>query len=107
LRYFPYLPKVLQHSENEASMTRLEQAAARFAAALEQVEKAGGPLAKAREEMGRTATRIAELTAERERLLARIAELEDEARTLSGLTHEVQGRLDGAIAEIRAALGRA
>ncbi len=56
--------------------------------------------------MGRAASRIAELTAERERLLARIAELEDEARTLAGLTEEVEDRLDGAIAEIRAALGR-
>jgi hypothetical protein len=39
-------------------------------------------------------------------LVTRVAELEDEARSLSGLTEEVEGRLDGAIAEIRAALGR-
>jgi hypothetical protein len=38
--------------------------------------------------------------------LARIAELEDENRALAGITEEVEGRLDGAIGEIRAALGR-
>ena len=42
----------------------------------------------------------------KEELLARIAELEDEIGALSGLTEEVEGRLDGAIGEIRAALGR-
>ena len=50
--------------------------------------------------------RIAELEAEREKLLARIAELEEELAALSGLTEEVEGRLDGAIGEIRAALAR-
>ena len=50
--------------------------------------------------------RIAELEAERERLLMRITELEDEVAALSGLTEEVEGRLDGAIGEIRAALAR-
>ena len=37
---------------------------------------------------------------------ARIAELEDESRALASVTEEVEGRLDGAIVEIRAALGR-
>ena len=46
------------------------------------------------------------LEAERETLLAKIAELEDEIGALSGLTEEVEGRLDGAIGEIRAALAR-
>lgn len=50
--------------------------------------------------------RVAELEAERDKLLARIAELEDEVATLSGLTEEVEGRLDGAIGEIRAVLAR-
>jgi chromosome segregation ATPase len=50
--------------------------------------------------------RVAKLEAERERLMARIAELEDEISALSGLTEEVEGRLDGAIGEIRAALAR-
>lgn len=87
-------------------MTRLETAAARFAAALQQIEASGAPLLRAHAEMARAADRITELSAERDRLLARIAELEDETRSLSGLTQDVQGRLDGAIAEIRAALGR-
>jgi hypothetical protein len=46
------------------------------------------------------------MSAEREHLLARVAELEDENRSLAGITEEVEGKLDGAIAEIRAALSR-
>jgi hypothetical protein len=46
------------------------------------------------------------LREERDSLLARIAELEDESRALASVTEEVEGRLDGAIVEIRAALGR-
>ena len=49
---------------------------------------------------------VAELEAERDKLIARIAELEDEVTALSGLTEEVEGRLDGAIGEIHAALAR-
>ena len=37
-------------------------------------------------------------------MLARIAELEEEIARLSGMTEEVEDRLDGAIGEIRAAL---
>ena len=61
--------------------------------------KARGQAAKPR--------RLAALEAERETLLARIAELEDELAALSGITEEVEGRLDGAIGEIRAALASA
>ncbi len=50
--------------------------------------------------------KVAELTEERERLLARISGLEDENRALAGATEEVEGRLDGAISDIRSALGR-
>ena len=39
-------------------------------------------------------------------LLARIAELEEELQALTGITEEVEDRLDGAIGEIRTALGR-
>ena len=46
------------------------------------------------------------LDGERERLLARIAELEEEQAVLSSMTMEVEGRLDGAIGEICAALAR-
>ena len=80
-------------------MSRLELAVARLAKALESLEqsaRAKAPDSKA----------VVELKAERERLVARVAELEEESRTLCGLTEEVEGRLDGAIAEIRSALGR-
>jgi hypothetical protein len=50
--------------------------------------------------------RVAELEAERERLLEKVAALEEELATLSGVTEEVESRLDGAIGEIRAALAR-
>lgn len=45
-----------------------------------------------------------ELRNERDRLLARIAEIENESRALAGVTHEVESKLDGAIAELREAL---
>jgi hypothetical protein len=85
--------------EEEASLSRLEVAAERLAKALESLEQAvhaKAPDTKA----------VTGLKTERERLVARVAELEEEARSLSGLTEEVENRLDGAIAEIRAALGR-
>ena len=80
-------------------MSRLEVAAERLAKALEALEQA--TLSKAPDSKA-----VAGLKSDRERLIARVAELEEEARSLSGLTEEVEGRLDGAIAEIRAALGR-
>jgi cell division protein FtsB len=54
----------------------------------------------------RGAEQVAQLEAERDRLLARVSELEDEIAALSSVTQEVEGRLDGAIGEIRAALAR-
>jgi len=87
-------------------MSRLELAADRLARALDALESAVLPLMKARESAAAAETKIAQLDAEREDLVARMATLEDEARSLSGLTEEVEDRLDGAIAEIRAALGR-
>ena len=50
--------------------------------------------------------RLAALESERQELLARIAALEDELASLSGMTQDVETRLDGAIGEIRAALAR-
>jgi ABC-type transporter Mla subunit MlaD len=87
-------------------MSRLDAATERFHAALENLNKTTAPLAQARESAAAAAIRLAAITEERDRLLARIEELEDEARSLSNVTHEVEGRLDGAIADIRAALGR-
>lgn len=74
--------------------------------ALEALEAAARPLAEARNRAGDDATEIARLQQERDELAARIAELEQESRTLAGITEELETRLDGAIAEIRGALGR-
>ena len=64
------------------------------------------PLAQARAQAAKDAAELEQLREERDSLLARIAELEDESRALASVTEEVEGRLDGAIVEIRAALGR-
>lgn len=87
-------------------MSRLELAAERLAKALDALESAALPLIEARASAAAAQTQIARLDAEREQLVARVAGLEEEARSLSGLTEEVEDRLDGAIADIRAALGR-
>lgn len=87
-------------------MSRLELAAERLAKALDVLELAAQPLLEARDSAAAAEARIARLDAEREQLVARVTSLEEDARSLSGLTEEVEGRLDGAIAEIRSALGR-
>ena len=87
-------------------MGRVDLARDRLQAALENLEKTAKNRAKSRAEDGAAAARVASLEAERERLLARVAELEEELAALSSLTSEVEGRLDGAIGEIRAALAR-
>ena len=90
----------------EVGMATLEAATTRLMAALDRLEQLGASLALAQEDARRRAAEISQLNAERETLLARIAELEEESRALAGVTEEVEGRLDGAIAEIRAALAR-
>jgi chromosome segregation ATPase len=87
-------------------MSRLDIASERFAQALQALEEIATPLADARNESADAKAKLAVLTEEREQLLARIAELEEENRALAGITGEVEERLDGAIGEIRAALGR-
>jgi predicted nucleic acid-binding Zn-ribbon protein len=87
-------------------MSRLELAAERLAKALDALETSLTPLANVRDSASQAGQKVVHLNEEREKLLTRIAELEEETRSLSGLTEEVEGRLDGAIAEIRAALGR-
>jgi len=87
-------------------MSRLTLAQERFRAALESVENAAGAVGENLDQAAKLPERVAELEAERERLMARVAELEEEVSVLSGLTEEVEGRLDGAIGEIRAALAR-
>ena len=87
-------------------MSRLDLASDRLQAALETLEKSAKKLGKGRIVPPEALARLAALEAEREQLLARVAELEEELATLSSLTSEVEGRLDGAIGEIRAALAR-
>ena len=88
-------------------MSRLDLARERFGAALESLEKTAKKAGKSRSAAAPEAVaRLAALEAEREQLLARVAELEEELALLSSLTSEVEGRLDGAIGEIRAALAR-
>ena len=87
-------------------MSRLDLARDRFRAALEALENTAGSVGESLDQAAKLPERLADMEAEREKLLARIAELEDEVAALSGLTEEVEGRLDGAIDEIRAALAR-
>ena len=87
-------------------MDRWEQAEERLASALEKLEKAANSATQGRVEANALKGRLALLESEREVLLTRIAALEEELTTLSGITAEVEGRLDGAIGEIRAALAR-
>jgi cell division protein FtsB len=90
-------------------MSRLDAALARFNAALEALEGSITATLGTREEIAagkQLAAEVASLRHERQELLSRIAMLEEESESLTGLTEAVETRLDGAIAEIRAALGR-
>ena len=87
-------------------MATLEAATARLMAALDRLDQLGTALSQAQNESKKRAAEVTQLNQERETLLARIAELEEESHSLAGITEEIEGRLDGAIAEIRAALGR-
>jgi len=85
-------------------MSRLDVAMQRFSAALDTLE-ARIKLHLETATPGSDET-LAQMRAERNELLARVAELEEDRSAISGLAEEVEGRLDGAIAEIRAVLGR-
>jgi hypothetical protein len=87
-------------------MSRLELAQDRFRVALETLQNAAAGVGENLDAAAKLPERVAELEAEREKLLARVAELEEEISALSSLTEEVEGRLDGAIGEIRSALAR-
>jgi hypothetical protein len=87
-------------------MTQLDQTAQRLASALDALESTVQPLLDARARAQKDTAEIARLTAERDRLLARVAALEEDGRVMSGLTEDVETRLDGAISEIRQALAR-
>ena len=83
-------------------MSRLDLAEKRLTGALEKLEKAAQTAAQ----WNKLQPSLDALTEERDRLLTRIAQLEDELSALSSASQEVEGRLDGAISEIRAALAR-
>jgi chromosome segregation ATPase len=87
-------------------MAELEAAAARLNSALEKLEQRMASLVEARALASRQQAEFHRISTERESLLARIAELEEETRALAGVTEEVELKLDSAIGEIRAALGR-
>ena len=93
-------------SSDDTGMSRLEPAQKRLTQALDHLEKAAELAAKRGKAGADAQARVGALDGERERLLARIAELEEELAVLSSMTMEVEGRLDGAIGEIRAALAR-
>jgi len=87
-------------------MSRLDLAADRLKTALERLDTALGTVQAGAADAANLQGRVAELESERERLLEKVAVLEDELAALSGVTEEVEERLDGAIGEIRAALAR-
>lgn len=87
-------------------MAEFDLKVAEFTEALDRLEEAARPLLELRARASRDAVEIATLKEEREQLLARIAALEEQARTLAGVSDEVEGRLDDAITEIRSALAR-
>jgi predicted nucleic acid-binding Zn-ribbon protein len=87
-------------------MDALTAAADRLSAAIDQLENSLKPLDEAQKRHVRDAAEIASLTHERETLLTRIADLEDETRSLASVNEQVEGRLDVAISDIRAALSR-
>jgi uncharacterized protein DUF4164 len=83
-------------------MSRLDDALARLATALDRLDACAGEKQSREVELAE----LDDVKTERERLLARVATLEEEARNLASLTAEVDDRLDGAIAEIREVLAR-
>jgi hypothetical protein len=87
-------------------MSRLDDALARFDAALHRLDEAVDTRLAKPNALPGVAAELGALKEERARLVARIAGLEAESRNLAGLTEEVEDRLDGTIAEIREVLGR-
>ncbi len=94
-------------------MDKLGIAAERLTKALNALEEGLVPLDRTRDDAADVRAQLAEARAkldaadrERDRLLARIAELEEEQQALTEISEEIETRLDGAIGEIRTALGR-
>ena len=87
-------------------MGKLDLAAERLTNALNALDAGLVPLLEARSGGDAAGTELAALRAERDNLLARIAVLEEELQAMSDISEQVENRLDGAIGEIRTALGR-
>jgi chromosome segregation ATPase len=94
-------------------MDKLGIAAERLTKALNALEEGLVPLDRTRDDAADVRAQLAEARAkldaadqERDRLLTRIAELEEEQQVLTEISEEIETRLDGAIGEIRTALGR-
>jgi predicted nuclease with TOPRIM domain len=94
-------------------MDKLGIAAERLTKALNALEEGLVPLDRTRDDAADVRAQLAECRAkldaadqERDRLLARVAELEEEQQALTEISEEIENRLDGAIGEIRSALGR-
>ncbi|HEY4116101.1 MAG TPA: DUF4164 family protein [Rhizomicrobium sp.] len=87
-------------------MSRIETAVARLGSALDRLDKVAAPLAEAASRTSTLTACVGQLTEEREQLLIRLARIEDDSRALAAANEDIEVRLDGAIGEIRAALGR-
>ena len=87
-------------------MGKLDLAAERLTNALNALDAGLVPLLEARNGGDEAETELVALRAERDNLLARIAVLEEELQAMSEISEQVENRLDGAIGEIRTALGR-
>ena len=87
-------------------MGKLDLAAERLTNALNALDTGLVPLLEARGGGDEAEIELAALRAERDNLLARIAVLEEELQAMSEISEQVENRLDGAIGEIRTALGR-
>jgi chromosome segregation ATPase len=87
-------------------MGKLDLAAERLTKALNALDASVVPLIEARANAAGADGELEALRSEREMLLARVAVLEEELQALSEISEEVENRLDGAIGEIRSALGR-
>jgi cell division protein FtsB len=87
-------------------MGKLDDALARFQTAFERLEGSAEETIARAHEGAVAAVALDHVKAERDELAARVASLQEESRALAGLTEEVEDRLDGAITEIRAVLGR-
>lgn len=87
-------------------MSKLEAASARLNDALGALEHAASAAVERQAKASASGAKTAELLKERETLLVRLAELEENARSLASTNEQIETRLDGAIGEIRAALGR-